>query len=521
MRNIVLCLALVSMLAILSFGSVAAQDRILLYGGNQDIHDLDPATGENYSINAALRSLYDALFIARGNEIVPHLVTSFQGNEDASVWDFEIVDNATFNDDGSSVNAEAVVYSFNRTLEIGGPPTYRWEGIVENIEATGEFSFRITLSQPFAPFVQTLNQMFIVNPATVEANLGDDNGATFLRTTSAGSGPFVQGRWEIGNLYEFFAVEDYWGGWPENHIDGFIWIIQREGPTQVNSLLAAETHVADTIDFSDMDRIKESPDHYVEVNPSLLTNTLKFNNQQGPTADVNVRRAVAHAMDYNILPDVLDNPIVVLPGPQAASFAAYREGLDIPTFDLDKAREYLAASSYAEEWEAGTLELDYVYVTDFDMEEIPGLLLQSNLAEIGVTMNMVPMLWPDMVASCGSVETGPDIINIYTAPAYGDPDAHYFNQYHSGNWGSFNSCNFYSNSRVDELLENARAEASWENRVEMYGEVQEILVDEAVGAWMYTEAGTIAFNACVGGFNFSPYYALTVLFQDLTMVDCP
>ena len=203
MRNIVLCLALVSMLAILSFGSVAAQDRILLYGGNQDIHDIDPATGENYSINAALRSLYDALFIARGNEIVPHLVTNFQGNEDASVWDFEIVDNATFNDDGSSVNADAVVYSFNRTLEIGGPPTYRWEGIVENIEATGEFSFRITLSQPFAPFVQTLNQMFIVNPATVEANLGDDNGATFLRTTSAGSGPFVQGRWEIGNLYEF------------------------------------------------------------------------------------------------------------------------------------------------------------------------------------------------------------------------------------------------------------------------------------------------------------------------------
>ena len=289
----------------------------------------------------------------------------------------------------------------------------------------------------------------------------------------------------------------------------------------MNSLLAGETHVADTIDFSDIDRINESPDHYVEVNPSLLTNTLKFNNQQGPTADVNIRRAVAHAMDYNILPDVLDNPIVILPGPQAASFVAYREGLDIPTFDLDKAREYLAASSYAEEWEAGTLELDYVYVTDFDMEEIPGLLLQSNLAEIGVTMNMVPMLWPDMVASCGSVETGPDIINIYTAPAYGDPDAHYFNQYHSGNWGSFNSCNFYSNPRVDELLESARAEASWDNRVEMYGEVQEILVDEAVGAWMYTEAGTIAFNACVGGFNFSPYYALTVLFQDLTMVDCP
>ncbi len=521
MRKLILCLSVLSMLALLSFGAVAAQERILLYAGNQDIHDIDPATGEDYSNSAALRALYDSLFMARGSDILPHLVSSYQGNEDASVWDFELVQNATFHDDGSPVNADAVAYSFNRTLEIGGKPTWRWEGIVDSVEATGEYSVRVTLTQSYAPFPQTLTQLFIVNPATVEANRGDDFGQSFLRTTSAGSGPFLQGRWEIGNLFEFYAVEDYWGGLPENGIDGFIWIIGREGSTQVNSLLAGEVHVADTIDFSDIDRLNESPDHFVAVNASLLTNTLKFNNQQGPTADVNVRRAIAHAIDYNILPDVLDNDIVLLPGPQPANFPGYAEGLDIPTFDLDKAREFLAASSYADEWEAGTLELDYVYVTEFAMEEIPGLLLQSNLAEIGVTMNMVPMLWPDMVASCGQPETGPDIINVYTSPTYGDPDAHYFNQYHSRNWGSHNSCNFFQNDHVNELLDGARAESDWENRLAMYAEVQEILVDQAVGAWMFTEAGTIAFNACVGGFVFSPYYSLTVLFRDLTMVDCP
>lgn len=40
----------------------AAGSKILLYGGNQDIDNIDPATGENYSINAALISLYDALW---------------------------------------------------------------------------------------------------------------------------------------------------------------------------------------------------------------------------------------------------------------------------------------------------------------------------------------------------------------------------------------------------------------------------------------------------------------------------
>jgi peptide/nickel transport system substrate-binding protein len=524
MKKIQLLSLLLVVLVVLSLAgtSLAQDERILLYGGNQDIDNIDPAIGENYSINAALRSLYDALYMARGTEIVPHLVESAEVNDDASEWTFKLVENATFNDDGSSVNAEAVVYSFNRAMELQGPPTYRWEGIVDTAEVVDEFTVKFTLTQPFAPFWGTLTQLFIVNPATVEANLGDDFGQSFLKENSAGSGPYVQGRWEIGNLYEFIADDDYWGAMPEeNAIDGFIWIIQREGSTQVNSLLSGETHVADTIDFSDIDRINETDGFHVEQHPGFLINTLKFNNQQGPMADVNVRRAVASAMDYDALPAVLDNTVWVLEGPQPDNIPGMVGDLPIPSFDLEQAEAYLAESDFADEWEAGTLELDYVYVTDFAMEEVPGLILQANLAEIGVTLNMTPMLWPDMVASCGSVESGPDIINIYTVPAYLDPDAHYYNQYHSSSWGSFNSCNFYSNDQVDELLDNARSEADMDARLEMYAEVQEILVDDAPGAWMYNEAGTIAFNDCVGGFVFSPMYPLTILFQDLTMTDCP
>ena len=192
----------------------AAGDNILLYGGNQDIDNIDPATGENYSINAALLSLYDGLFIMRGANAEPNLVDSWEINDDATVFTFKLKENATFHD-GNPVNAEAVVYSFNRMLELQGPPTYRWAGIADenSARATDEFTVEFTLTQPFAPFIGTLTQLFIVNPAIVEANLGDDFGQTYLKENSAGSGPFTQGRWEIGNLYEFHAVEDYWLVW--------------------------------------------------------------------------------------------------------------------------------------------------------------------------------------------------------------------------------------------------------------------------------------------------------------------
>ena len=515
-RLLFACLAL--SLLLFTSSMVMAQDDILLYGGNQDIPNIDPATGEDYSINGALRSLYDALYIYRGSEIQPHLVESYEVNDDASVWTFKLKENAVFHD-GSPVNADAVAYSFNRALEIAGGPTWRWQTIADEntVQAIDEFTVQFTLTQPYAPFIGTLAQLFIVNPAIVEANLGDDMGQTFLKENAAGSGPFTQGRWEIGNIYEFIAVDDYWAGWTgEDHLDGFVWIIQRDAGTQLNSLLAGETHIADAIDAVDKDKIIGSEEYAWEEHSGFFTNTLKLNNQGEYTSDINLRKAIAHAMDYAAMEIAQDVKITVLPGPTPANFAGYVEGLEVPSFDLDKAREYLAMTP----WPDGGITLDYVYVTELPREEIPGLILLEGLAEIGIEMNMIPTLWPDMVASCGSPETGPDIINIYTLPPFIDLDAHLYNQYHSGQWGSFNSCSFYQNEHVDELLDTARVTGDAEARAAMYTEAQEIIAADQPSVWMYTEDSSISINRCVKGYVYSPAYPLTVLFQDLWMEDC-
>lgn len=499
--------------------TVSAQgENVLLYGGNQDIDNIDPAVGENYSINAALVSLYDALFILRGEEAVPNLVESWEVNDDATVWTFNLKQNAVFHD-GSPVNAEAVVYSFNRMMTIQGPPTYRWAGIADANSATAidEYTVQFTLLQPFAPFLGTLTQLYVVNPAIVEANRGDDFGQSYLRENAAGSGPFRQGRWEIGNLYEFIAVQDYWGGWrSENHPDRVLWIIRRDSASQVNSLLAGETHIADTIDLNDAQRILSVPGFYIVNESGLFINSLKFNTQREYTSDLNVRRAVAHAMNYEALPQVLDVPVQLMSGPTPLSFPGALE-IEGPTFDLEKAREYLAQSP----WPDGGFTLDYVYVSGLTFEEVTGLVLMEGLAELNITLNMVPMLWPDMVASCASPETGPHLINIFTQPAYLDMDAHLYNQYHSSQWGSFNSCSFYRNERVDELLDLARVTSDPAIRTELYNEAQALIAADQPAVWTFTQNSVLAFNECVQGFEFRPLESLSVLFQDLEMNNCP
>ena len=258
--------------------------------------------------------MYDALYIYRGSDTIPHLVDSYEVNDDATVWTFSLRDNAVFHD-GSPLTADAVVYSFNRMMAISGPPTWRWETITDenSAQALDDHTIQFSLTQPYAPFIGTLPQLFVVNPAIVEANLGDDMGQTYLKQNAAGSGPFTQGRWEIGNLYELIAVDDYWAGWTgDDNLDGFIWVIQRDSNTKLNSLLAGEIHVGDALGGTEKDEVVASEDHVWEENGGFFINTLKMNTKGEYTSDLNLRRAVAHAMDYESMVEAQDVSVTLM-----------------------------------------------------------------------------------------------------------------------------------------------------------------------------------------------------------------
>lgn len=227
----------------------------------------------------------------------------------------------------------------------------------------------------------------------------------------------LQGRWEIGNLYEFKANPDYWGGWKnESHIDGFLWIIKRDNASQLNSLLAGETHIADTIGLNEAEKIRGTEGFNVAENAGIFVNTVKMNTQGKYMSDPNLRMAVAYAFNYEELPKIEDVPVVLMKGPTPLNFPGAVKDLDVPSYNIEKAKEYLKKS----QWPDGGITLDYVYVTDLKREEVTGLLLLEGLQELNITLNMKPMLWPDMVASCATPDVGPDMINIYTQPAYLD-----------------------------------------------------------------------------------------------------
>ena len=75
--------------------------------------------------------------------------------------------------------------------------------------------------------------------------------------------------------------------------------------------------------------------------------------------------------------------------------------------------------------------MEYVYVTGFAIEELFGLILLEGAAELGITVNMVPLVWPDMVSRASVADTAPASMAVYSGTDYLDPDNFLWQAYHS------------------------------------------------------------------------------------------
>lgn len=482
----------------------ALEPRVLIYAGGQDIPTVDPSDRTDYSIGAVTRQLYDRLFRFEGGWPQPvesGLCVRFEGSEDAREWVFYLTDKAKFHD-GTPVTAEAVKFSYERTLRMQKQranvllPYLDEKGSIQVIDP---YTVRMVLKTPYADFPRLLayQEQGIMNPKVVQ-----DKGDEWLMTHDAGSGPFTIKSWNPGTAYEFEAIPDYWQGWPgEGRLAGFIWRIIRESATRRVALQAGEVDVSDVISVDDLEILQKDPRIVVHENYGLLAGYIKLNNQKDPTSNPDFRKFLAYAFDYQALVDVLKGHARLMVGPIPEGVPGHDPNVQpLYRHDPQKAREHLAQTP----WKDGGIELDYVYVTGLDFEEQIGLILQDQLRQFNIKVNLIPKVWPDMVASCAKPDTGPNMIMIFvqSAPL---PDLWFAEQWYSPNWdrptgGSFQTCDFYKNPEVDQLIEKVRVTLNESERLAIIRELQRIIMEEIPGIPLYVMPNILAMRKRVQGY---------------------
>ena len=86
----------------------------------------------------------------------------------------------------------------------------------------------------------------------------------------------------------------------------------------------------------------------------------------------------------------------------------------------------------------------------------------------------------------------------------GDGDYNQYNLFHSTSKGSAGNYQYYSNTEVDRLLEEARGEKDDEKRKEIYARTQKIELDEAVYVPIRSYENLAVYHPSVKGLKLSP-----------------
>ena len=492
----------------------------LVYAGGQDAPTIDPSDRTDYSIGALSMQVYDRLFRYEGGwpqPIDPCLCTKYEASPDGKEWTLHLTDTAKFHD-GSPVTAEAVQFSINRTLQLQKPQANSLLPIMnaQSVQTPDQYTVKITLTQPYSELPRVLVQG-IMNPKLVKDNDGGDNGATWLQSHEAGSGPFTIKNWTVGSAYELDAVPEYWQGWPgASRLAGFTWKIVRENTSQRIGLISKEFDVADTLSADDLPQLDAQPHLNSAVNYGILTGYTKLNDQKEPTNNADFRHFLAYAFDYEAFKQVVNGYAQILTGVIPQGIPYFDASVGGFKTDLDQAKQYLAKTP----WANGGLTLDYVYVTGLSFEKQIGEIWLSQLSKFNINVNLIPKVWPDIVAGCKTPDSSPNMNMIFTG--YNVTDQWFFYQWYSPNWdrqtgGDFNTCSFTKDPNFNGLVEKVRATTDETEKKNLYRDLQTMIHNQVPDIPIYVQPNILGFANRVQGYKY--FGAISVDFWRLWLDD--
>jgi peptide/nickel transport system substrate-binding protein len=460
---------------------------------------IDPAKISDYTDYMASANLYDGLANVdpKGN-LVPELATSWDVSPDASSVTFHLRPDAKFQD-GTPVEAEDVVYSVDRLLKINQGPANLFAGVLKpgSVVAVDAKTVKFNLSKTFSPFLATVPAIRIVNSKLVKANAGADDGQAWLATHVASAGPYTLKSWDRGTGMTIDRDPNYYRGWGEGAIDEVRFVITNDEATVRSMAASGELSMSSQYQSPDTyDALAKMPRLKVVKGVTPVAFYLKLNTKVAPTDDVHIRKALALATDYETVNGTI-LPGGELTGPLPKTFAEAHLDSPAPKFDLEAAKAEIAKSAYAGKTD---IPLNLTYVSSAKFEEELGLLMQSNLQQIGFKVNLSGEPWNRVTEIASKVETTPNVTEVFFGPTYPSPDSMFYAQYDSKAAGTWASMEWLQNPEVDKMIDAARATGDVAAQAKIYKELQQKLIDDQTDVFLETQIVRHAMDKCLDGY---------------------
>ena len=441
------------------------------------------------------------------SEIVPSLAESWEISGDALTYTFHLRQGVKFHN-GEELTADDVEYSFTRQLSVEGAVNTDFlaqikgasqllEGTadqLEGFETVDDYTFTITLSEPYAGFLACLSTpgCSIYNREATEA-AGDQFGLD--PSVTVGTGPFRLTDWTINDQLVLTRYEDYWKG--PSELPGVVIRIVPDTETQRMMFESGELDVVDLDYLPDAvdDFTTRYPDQIVS-GPRVGTTYFTMNQNIEPFQDVRVRKAVQMAIDRQAILDALyGGRGQVENGIYPHGLYGFNSSLPEITYDPEEAKALLADAGYANGFEMQiAADSSASDATNQALE-----IIQAQLGEIGIQAEIQNMDESTWLATRNSGEMG-SFMSTWTAD-YNDPDNFIYTFFGTPENTKLRSLN-YSDTEVMERVQKARTIVDADERIAEYQALEEKIVTEDA-AWvpMYSRTHSFAVSKRVQGFE--------------------
>jgi peptide/nickel transport system substrate-binding protein len=459
--------------------------RRIVYGLTLAPSGIDPHVNASSELGIPLTSVYDTLVYQdpETGEFVPGLAERWEVSGDGLTYTFYLRQDVTFHD-GTPFNADAVRFNVERitSADLASQKARFMLGPYGRTEVVDECTVRIHLSEPFAPLLDALSQVYLgmVSPAAVE-RWGDE-----YQLHQVGTGPFTFFEYVPGDHLLLRRNPDY--GWGPSVYEAETAQVSEvefrfftDSATRSPALETGEADVMGEIPPQDASRLEIDQAFRIEAVPIPGVSLMLFmNTSRPPLDDVQVRRALLYGSDRAaIVSTIFRDTSPVAHGPLAEVTFGYEPAVrDAYPYDSAQAAALLEEAGWTDSDDDGIrdrdgepLELELYLMGWGYMPEV-GQLVAAQWAGLGIGVNSQVVSYPEALEVAGEGRHHLIPFNLSGS----DPDIlrKFFHSQGGFNWAKV------EDPELDAWLEEAARISDREQRVALYSRVQRRVMDQAL-----------------------------------------
>lgn len=377
-------------------------DQLIIGTSLAQVLSLDPQQGTEVKTQEILANTYDRLVYSdqTDNYAIKGQLAESWDVDDTGIT-FHLRDSKFSS--GNPVTAADVVFSLGRLVKLDQSAAasfktfgYNAETIDQLVTAVDDKTVRIELTDSITAdallFRLTGGFVSVVDSVEVQKHVvNNDYGNEWLRTNTAGSGPFVLRRWSPNELVMLETNPNYWGG--ELAIKRVLFRHVPESQAARLMLERGDIDIANALSAPDVRNFENKEGFVIEQIKTGGFYVLAMNAGREPLSNPLVREAIAYSIDYQGIADTVLGPYG---RPRNVPVPIEWEGaIENPdwSFQPEKAKELLAEAGYPNGFNLTIKTISQTPRVDM------ATAIQANLAEVGINVSVQQGNGADIVAS--------------------------------------------------------------------------------------------------------------------------